>query len=80
MNRFLWIIVLAVLLAACGGGGGGGSSGEASSSAATSSSAQSSSDTTCAGMTLDENSCYLGYVELDAEAKACCDAWIKTQQ
>ncbi|MEA1919633.1 MAG: hypothetical protein U9N52_07330 [Campylobacterota bacterium] len=62
-------LMIALMITACGGG---------SSSDADTKESESSAD--CSGVTTDENSCYLGYISLSANDKACCDAWIATQK
>lgn len=73
MKRITFFITLLVFFTACGGGGGGSSDGTANPQGNT-------TTADCNGVTTDENSCYLGYIGLSANDKACCDAWIATQK
>ncbi len=36
--------------------------------------------TSCGGIVMDENNCYLDYVKLDDEGKKCCDTWIENNK
>ena len=65
------LLAFITVISACGGGG--------SSSGGNSSSVSGSSTLDCSSVTTDSNSCYLGYLGLDENAKKCCDEWIAQQ-
>ncbi len=69
---------------ACGDGedskGQNGSSSSSTISSSSSSSEGGDTNTSCPGFTMNEENCYLGYITLDDNEKACCDAWLKTQK
>lgn len=81
---------LLLFFTACGGGGGetssSASSNETSSVISSSTSSLSSSSSSedsndpCPNFAENETNCYLSYVMLNDNEKACCDVWLETQE
>ena len=62
------ILILILIFNACGGGGG------SSDAETTDASSSDSSSANCDGVTTDSNNCYIGYIGLSDNDKACCDS------